>query len=140
MRHSLPNIHRGRVSLLSPNCFTFVSIITIVPTHSSNVLYGLISRDSGTKLAVVVQANPGNEGTKSRELNFNRIVTRSNSEGNKSQQLSSERLACLGIMGAQLTHFCPPLRPTFAVRETASLGIIGAPRVTPLNPSETIVL
>ena len=25
-------------------------------------------------------------------------------------------------MGAQLTHFCPPLRPTFAVRETQSLG------------------
>ena len=30
--------------------------------------------------------------------------------------------------------------PTFAVRETASLGIMGAPRVPPLNPSETIVL
>ena len=29
---------------------------------------------------------------------------------------------------------------TFAVRETASLGIMGAPRVPPLNPSETIVL
>ena len=30
--------------------------------------------------------------------------------------------------------------PTFAVRETASLGIMGAPRVPPLNPSESIVL
>ena len=30
--------------------------------------------------------------------------------------------------------------PTFAVRETASLGIMGEPRVPPLNPSETIVL
>ena len=44
-----------------------------------------------------------------------------------------------------LTHFFPPLRfrnqvSTFAVRETASLGIMGAPRVPPLNPSETIVL
>ena len=39
-----------------------------------------------------------------------------------------------------LTHLCPPLRSTFAVRETASLGIMGAPRVPPLNPSETIVL
>ena len=28
----------------------------------------------------------------------------------------------------------------FAVRETASLGIMGAPRVPPLNPSESIVL
>ena len=32
------------------------------------------------------------------------------------------------------------MRSTFAVRETASLGIMGAPRVPPLNPSETIVL
>merc|ERR1719452_355281 len=30
--------------------------------------------------------------------------------------------------------------PTFAVRETASLGIMGVPWVPPLNPSETIVL
>ena len=29
---------------------------------------------------------------------------------------------------------------TFAVRETASLGIMGEPRVPPLNPSESIVL
>ena len=46
---------------------------------------------------------------------------------------------------ASLTHLCPPLRfrnqvPTCAVRETASLGIMGAPRVPSLNPSETIVL
>ena len=39
-----------------------------------------------------------------------------------------------------LTHLCPPLRLTFAVRETASLGIMGAPRVPPLSPPETIVL
>ena len=32
------------------------------------------------------------------------------------------------------------VRSTFAVRETASLGIMGEPRVPPLNPSETIVL
>ena len=43
-------------------------------------------------------------------------------------------------MGARLTHLCPPLRSTFAVRETRSLGIMGEPRVPPLNPSETIVL
>ena len=40
----------------------------------------------------------------------------------------------------QLTHLCRPVRSTFAVRETASLGIIGEPRVPPLSPSETIVL
>ena len=40
------------------------------------------------------------------------------------------------------SHFNPfmPTVPTFAVRETASLGIMGAPRVPPLNPSESIVL
>ena len=39
-----------------------------------------------------------------------------------------------------LTHLCRPVPSTFAVRETASLGIMGAPRVPPLNPSESIVL
>ena len=39
-----------------------------------------------------------------------------------------------------LTHLCRPVRSTFAVRETASLGIMGEPRVPPLNPSESIVL
>ena len=39
-----------------------------------------------------------------------------------------------------LTHLYPPLRSTFTVRETASLGIMGEPRVPPLNPSETIVM
>ena len=38
----------------------------------------------------------------------------------------------------KLTHFFPTV-PTFAIRETASLGIMGEPRVPPLNPSETIV-
>ena len=33
-----------------------------------------------------------------------------------------------------------PTVPTCAVRETASLGIMEAPRVPPLNPSESIVL
>ena len=28
-----------------------------------------------------------------------------------------------------LTHLCRPVRSTFAVRETASLGIMGAPRI-----------
>ena len=41
---------------------------------------------------------------------------------------------------SNITHLCPPLRSTFAVRETASLGIMGEPRVPSLNPSETIVL
>ena len=38
-----------------------------------------------------------------------------------------------------LRSFIPTVS-TFAVRETAALGIMGAPRVPPLNPSETIVL
>ena len=42
--------------------------------------------------------------------------------------------------GCELTHLCRPVRSTFAVRETASLGTMGEPRVPPLNPSETIVL
>ena len=36
-----------------------------------------------------------------------------------------------------LTHLCPPLRSTFAVREIASLGIVGE---TQVPPSEMIVL
>ena len=47
---------------------------------------------------------------------------------------SSERIL------TQWTHLCRAVRSTFAVRETASLGIMGAPRVPPLNPSESIVL
>ena len=31
-----------------------------------------------------------------------------------------------------LTHLCRPVRSTFAVRETASLGIMVAPEVPPL--------
>ena len=45
-----------------------------------------------------------------------------------------------GAKTEHLTHLCRPVRSTFAVRETASLGIMGAPRVPSLNPSETIVL
>ena len=41
---------------------------------------------------------------------------------------------------SSLTHLCRPVSSTFAVRETASLGIMGEPRVPPLNPSEPIVL
>ena len=41
---------------------------------------------------------------------------------------------------SSLTHLCRPVRSTFAVRETASLGIMGAPRVPPLNLPESIVL
>ena len=45
----------------------------------------------------------------------------------------SQSFICLKLL-------CRPVRSTFAVRETASLGIMGAPWVPPLNPSETIVL
>ena len=37
---------------------------------------------------------------------------------------------------AQLTHFCPPFQHLLSERLT-SLGIMGEPRVPPLNPSET---
>ena len=46
----------------------------------------------------------------------------------------------LSLENAILTHLCRPVRSTFAVRETASLGIMGAPQVPSLNPSESIVL
>ena len=42
------------------------------------------------------------------------------------------------VIGSLFNPFFPTV-PTFAVRETASLGMMGAPRVPPLNPSETIV-
>ena len=38
-----------------------------------------------------------------------------------------------------LTHLCPPVQHLLSERLT-SLGIMGASRVPPLNPSETIVL
>ena len=41
--------------------------------------------------------------------------------------------------GMHVNPFFPTV-PTCAVRETASLGIMGEPRVPPLNPSESIVL
>ena len=44
------------------------------------------------------------------------------------------------LQSSILSHLCRPVRSTSAVRETASLGIMGAPRVPPLNPSESIVL
>ena len=47
---------------------------------------------------------------------------------------------CRKTVHLRLTHLCRPVRSTFAVRDTASLGIMGAPRVPPLNPPETIVL
>ena len=43
------------------------------------------------------------------------------------------------LVGFAINPFLPTV-PTFAVRETASLGIMGEPRVPPLNPLESIVL
>ena len=53
-------------------------------------------------------------------------------------------LAPLGCVGQNyriegLTHFCPPFHHLLS-EKLMSLGIMGAPRVPPLNPSETIVL
>ena len=39
-----------------------------------------------------------------------------------------------------LTHLCRPVRSTFAVRETAPLGIMGAPEVPPLCREGAFVL
>ena len=46
----------------------------------------------------------------------------------------SESLTAILVIDSRrgpLTHLCRPVRSTFAVRETASLGIMGAPRVPP---------
>ena len=43
------------------------------------------------------------------------------------------------VKNLSLTHFCPPFQHLLSERLT-SLGIMGAPWVPPLNPSETIVL
>ena len=43
------------------------------------------------------------------------------------------------LQALALNPFIPTV-PTCAVRETACLGIMGEPRVPPLNPSESIVL
>ena len=45
-------------------------------------------------------------------------------------KLHLENVPCFRI--SVLTHLCRPLRSTFAVRETASLGIMGEPEAPPL--------
>ena len=62
------------------------------------------------------------------------------SDNNVYVQLYLE-LVCINqhSIGICINPFVPTV-PTFAVRETASLGIMGEPRVPPLNPSKTIVL
>ena len=52
--------------------------------------------------------------------------------------LSSERKIRIVPNSLPRTYPFVPTVPTCAVRETASLGIMGAPRVPPLNPSESI--
>ena len=54
------------------------------------------------------------------ELNFENEFENTSPMDWKNLHWLSDRLASLGIMGDQLTHFCPPLRSTFAVRETHS--------------------
>ena len=48
-------------------------------------------------------------------------------------------IAGVGINKLILTHSCPPFQHLLSERLT-SLGIMGAPRVPPLNTSESIVL
>ena len=54
-------------------------------------------------------------------------------------QKTSELVPEQGHLTRQINPFFPTVS-TCAVRDTASLGIMGAPRVAPLNPSESIVL
>ena len=71
--------------------------------------------------------NPGQNQERFNKGN----ISRWSSGRNRRQQKS--------VTKQQLNPFVPTV-PTFAVRETASLGIMGEPRVPPLNPSESIVL
>ena len=48
---------------------------------------------------------------------------------------SLDQVRCFWV----LTHFCPPFQHLLSETLT-SLGIMGEPRVPPLNPTETIVL
>ena len=57
-------------------------------------------------------------------------------QGGHARRLNAGRackeVKCMeSVHARRLTHLCPPLRSTFAVRETASLGIMGEPRVPP---------
>ena len=47
--------------------------------------------------------------------------------------------SCCREQPIQTAHFCPPFQHLLSER-LMSLGIMGARRVPPLNPSETIVL
>ena len=49
------------------------------------------------------------------------------------------RNALIAMTACVVTHSCPPFEHLLSERLT-SLGIMGEPRVPPLNPSETIVL
>ena len=66
-----------------------------------------------------------------------RIIMRDN-QNNYAGELQgvSHACKCLHVMRIKpelsaLTHLCWPVRSTFAVRETVSLGIMGEPRVPP---------
>ena len=48
-------------------------------------------------------------------------------------------LGAMVILLSLLTHSCPPFQHLLSER-LKSLGLMGEPRVPPLNPSETIVL
>ena len=56
------------------------------------------------------------------------------------KEFSTKGVCSVSWSRHRLINSFMPTVPTFAVRETASLGIMGEPRVPPLNPSETIVL
>ena len=77
-----------------------------------------------------------------REAQFSGVQERGHAlvmAGHPAEQTVEAYLAAMQVNYYFINPFLTTV-PTFAVRETASLGIMGAPRVPPLNPSESIVL
>ena len=67
------------------------------------------------------------------------IISVSNKVMNPSHKSLFDVAQYTRVSNRPINPFVPTV-PTFAVRETASLGMMGEPRMPPLNPSETIVL
>ena len=70
--------------------------------------------------------------------NRNLLISKNHSEPKKCKYFTHRYYTSITLVS--IISRCRPVRSTFSVRETASLGIMGAPRVPPLNPSESIVL
>ena len=71
-----------------------------------------------------------------KQSDYHLSVIKQLNEFSEVSENSSKVRPPIRIPAVQLTHLCPPLRfrnqvPTFAVRETASLGKMGEHRVPP---------